>query len=88
MDSRDNARAEESAFAVPRIVTHSDNPGVAIPQPLTPSDAALVRRIFGLQAHGKMAAAREATAELDSKLLLGAILADRYLGRFHHATAA
>ena len=88
MDSRDNATAEESAFAIPRITTHSDNPGVALPQPLTPSDAALVRRIFDLQAHGKIAAAREATAELDSKLLLGTILANRYLGRYHHSTAA
>jgi len=88
MDSRDNATAEESAFAIPRITTHSDNPGVALPQPLTPSDAALVRRIFDLQGHGKIAAAREATAELDSKLLLGTILANRYLGRYHHSTAA
>jgi soluble lytic murein transglycosylase-like protein len=77
--------SEQSAMAMPRVSMHGGNQGVALPEPLSPSDAARVRRIFALQARGDIPAARRATAELDDKLLLGPILADRYLGRYHHA---
>jgi soluble lytic murein transglycosylase-like protein len=54
-------------------------PGVGVPQPLSPGEAAQVRRIFSLQGNGSMAEAARETARLQSDLLLGAILADRYL---------
>jgi len=73
-------------MAMPRVAMHGGNWGVALPEPLLPSDAARVRRIFALQARGDIPSARRATSELDDKLLLGPILADRYLGRFHRAT--
>jgi len=60
---------------------------VSLPQPLAPSDAARIRRIFTLQAHGAISAAEHETAQLDTdtplgRVMLGYILADRYLGRF------
>lgn len=82
-----NAADEQTAFAFPRVMLPS-SPEVALPRPLTPSDAARVRRIFALQDHGKMAQAARLTGELRNKLLLGAILADRYLGPYHHSTPA
>jgi soluble lytic murein transglycosylase-like protein len=53
--------------------------GVGLPQPLAPSEAAQVRRIFTLQGAGSMAEAARETDQLPTDLLLGAILADRYL---------
>ncbi len=77
---------EQTAMAIPRIEVPGANSGVGLPQPLTPSDAARVRRIFTDQTHGRMDEALRETTNLDSNLLLGSILADRYLGRFHHST--
>ncbi len=82
-----NGADEQTAFAFPRVLLHADSE-VAMPQPLDPSDAARVRRIFALQHQGKLAAADKLIPDLRSKLLLGAILADRYLGPYHHSTAA
>jgi len=79
---------DEVAMAVPRIALPDGNAGVALPQPLNPSDAALVRQAFALQAHGNLAGADRAIARLQNDLLLGPLLAERYLGRFHHASAA
>ncbi len=80
---------DQTAMAIPRVETPGGTaPEVALPQPLTPSDAARVRRIFADQAHGRMADAERETAQLGDPLLLGPILADRYLGRFHRATVA
>jgi soluble lytic murein transglycosylase-like protein len=70
---------DQTAFAVPRVAL----PGaaaVALPQPLSPADAARIRRIFALQAAGNLAEAARETATLDTTLLLGPILAERYLG--------
>lgn len=69
---------EETAIAIPRI---QDRPGaeVALPRPLPPSAAARVRRIFALQARGQAKRAQAETARLRDKLLLGDILAARYL---------
>ena len=78
----------ETAMAVPRIAPPDGNAGVALPQPLNPSDAALVRRAFALQDRGDLPGADRAIAELQSDLLLGHLLAARDLGRFHRATAA
>jgi soluble lytic murein transglycosylase len=68
----------QTALAVPRIGLRGAA-GVGLPQPLSPSQAALIRRIFSLQDAGAVADAARETARLDSDLLLGTILADRYL---------
>jgi soluble lytic murein transglycosylase-like protein len=77
---------EEAAMAIPRAPSLHGGP-VSLPQPLAPSEAARIRRIFTLQAHGRMADAARETGLLTSTILLGHIQADRYLGRFHRSTA-
>jgi soluble lytic murein transglycosylase len=79
---------DETAMAVPLMVLPGASDGVALPRPLSPSDAVLVRRIFVAQARGDLALAARATGELENTLLRGGILADRYLGSFHRSTAA
>ncbi|HET8995139.1 MAG TPA: lytic transglycosylase domain-containing protein [Acetobacteraceae bacterium] len=59
-----------------------------MPQPLDPSDAALVRRVFALQDHGKLTEADRLLHGVQNRLLLGEILADRYLGPYHRSTVA
>lgn len=76
---------DETAMAVPRVALLDGNAGVALPQPLGPSDAVLVRRAFALQERGDLQAADRAIAELQNDLLLGHLRAERYLGPFHHA---
>lgn len=78
--------SDQSAYAVPRSDPESGN-GFAFPQPLNPSDAVLVRQIFALQAQGRLAEAEKATAQLSNRILLGAILADRYTGPYDKPTA-
>ncbi|MCB8883343.1 lytic transglycosylase domain-containing protein [Acidisoma cellulosilytica] len=73
--------SDQTAYAVPRSDPDSGN-GFAFPQPLNPSDAVLVRQIFALQAQGKIADAQKATAQLSNRILLGPILADRYIGPY------
>ncbi|GAB2289329.1 hypothetical protein Dimus_023633 [Dionaea muscipula] len=73
--------SDQTAYAVPRTDPDSGN-GFAFPQPLNPSDAVLVRQIFALQAQGKIAEAEKATAQLSNRVLLGPILADRYIGPY------
>jgi soluble lytic murein transglycosylase len=68
----------QTALAVPRIGLHGAA-GVGLPQPLSPSQAALIRRIFSLQDAGSVADAARETGRLENDLLLGTILADRYL---------
>jgi soluble lytic murein transglycosylase len=80
------ANADETAMAIPRVALPGKNPGVALPNPLNPSDAIRIRRIFVWQEHGDIPAATRAAAEIEDPLLAGHILADRYLGRFHRAT--
>lgn len=81
-----DAITDQLALAYPRVVLRTA-PEVAWPQPLTPSDAALTRRIFALEDRGKLDEAKSLTGELTSPLLLGAIYAEKYLGRFHHSSA-
>lgn len=78
---------DQTAFGVPRVALHGA-PGVGLPQPLTPGQAARIRRIFALQAAGHIAEATQETDQLGNTLLLGPILADRYLGGFVHPTQA
>ncbi|MBN9562168.1 MAG: lytic transglycosylase domain-containing protein [Alphaproteobacteria bacterium] len=77
---------DEAAMAIPRAPSIHGGP-VSLPEPLAPSEAARIRRIFTLQAHGRMAEAARETGLLTSTILLGHIQADRYLGRFHRSTA-
>jgi peptidoglycan lytic transglycosylase len=77
----------QTAMAIPRIGAPDQGGGfAALPRPLSPGDAARVRRIFADQAAGRMTDAAALTARLNSDLLLGSILADRYLGPFHRST--
>ncbi|HUB13448.1 MAG TPA: transglycosylase SLT domain-containing protein [Acetobacteraceae bacterium] len=78
---------DQTAFAVPRVALGT-TAEVALPQPLAPSEAARIRHIFALQARGDLTGAIHETDRLDDHLLLGAILADRYLGGWMHPTAA
>lgn len=77
---------DDTALAIPRV-GQAGSAEVSLPQPLAPSDTARIRRIFALQAQGAISAAEHETARLDtdtplSQVMLGYILADRYLGRF------
>jgi soluble lytic murein transglycosylase len=78
---------DETAMAVPFTSLPGASEGVAWPRPLSPSDAVLVHRIFVAQLHGDLAQASRETDQLEDRLLLGHILADRYLGSFHRSTA-
>ncbi len=59
-----------------------------MPQPLAPSDAARIRRIFAMQARGDLAGAARETGSLSTQLLTGSILASRYLSRFGNSPPA
>ena len=78
---------DQTALGVPRIAL-TNAPGVPLPQPLSPGQAARIRQIFTLQARGAIAEAIRETDRLDNTLLLGPILADRYLGGWTHPGAA
>lgn len=79
---------EELAFAVPRVAPEGSRwGGVGLPQPLSPADAARIRRIFADQAAGHLADADALLAKVEDRTLLGDILADRYLQPGAHPTA-
>jgi soluble lytic murein transglycosylase-like protein len=82
---------DDTAFAVPRVDPRGFS-GIALPQPLAPSEAARIKRIFALQGRGDLPAAVAATADVDistqaGREMLGHILADRYLGPTTRPTA-
>jgi soluble lytic murein transglycosylase-like protein len=82
--------ADDTAYAVPRVAPRGA--GVALPQPLPPSEAARIRRIFLLQTHGDIAEAVRETEMLDKDVtltqgVLGHLLAQRHLGRYTHPPA-
>ena len=79
--------APQTAMAVPRTAP-PNGPEVVLPEPLAPSQEALVRRIFTLQDHGRIAEAERATSRLSDQTLLGSILADRYLGPYTVTSAS
>ena len=72
-------------MAMPRFAARG-GAGVALPHPLTPSDAARIKAIFSHQAHGRIPEAVIETDRLEDTSLLGHILADRYLGRSHRSS--
>ncbi|WP_158932826.1 lytic transglycosylase domain-containing protein [Acidisphaera sp. S103] len=47
-----------------------------------------MKRVFAFQDRGDIPDAIKASADLDDKLLMGAALADRYLGRYHRSSAS
>jgi soluble lytic murein transglycosylase len=73
-------------MAVPRVHLPAGSSGVGLPQPLPPSEAARIRRIFALQREGAIPAAIAETGRLTDTSLLGHILADRLLA--HPARSA
>ncbi len=85
-NGKETPAADEAAYAAPRVPQRAA-PEVAFPQPLTPGDVALMRRIFAFQAAGNIPEAVRSSSELENSLLVGTVLADRYLGRFHRSTA-
>ncbi len=54
-----------------------------LPQPLAPSDATRLRRIFAAQAAGNAAEAARESERLEDRRLLGQVLADRWLRPNH-----
>ena len=79
---------DETALAIPRLAPRAS--GTGLPQPLPPSEAARLRRLFALQSRGDIAAAVRQSlpfveaAEEDTLRdgLLGHLLADRHLGPY------
>jgi soluble lytic murein transglycosylase-like protein len=68
-------------MVMPRVHAPAGTGGLGLPQPLAPSEAARIRRIFALQRDGSLQAAALETSRLTDQTLLGHILADRYLNR-------
>jgi soluble lytic murein transglycosylase-like protein len=77
----------ETAFAVPRVTVRGDDE-VALPQPLSPGEAAQIRRILALQAGEHFPEAASDTERLEVPWMLGAVLADRYLNPAYRPTPA
>ncbi len=84
------AAGEETAFVNPRMVPGGGTglDGAELPQPLAPSDAARLRRIFQLQSLGHIAEAAAEMSGLSDPLLNGHVLAQRYLGRHTQPNSA
>lgn len=82
------SHSDDLAMAVPRVHPPAGASGVGLPQPLAPSEAARIRRIFALQKHDMVPQAVAETARLSDTTLLGHILADRLLARPARASSA
>ncbi len=78
---------ETVAYAVPRNAPAPDVE-IILPQPLTPSDAALYQRALALQRTGKCTAADKVMARVDDHMLIGPLLAARYTGNACPASPA
>ncbi len=79
---------EELAFAVPRVAPEGGHwGGVGLPQPLSAADAARLRHVFAAQADGDQAAADALLPHVGDRVLLGDVLADRYLAPGARPTA-
>ncbi len=72
------ASGDEFAYAVPRNAPSPDVE-VVLPEPLPPSAVATYKRIFTLQNDGSYAQADRLISRLSDPLLLGPVLAARYL---------
>ncbi len=69
---------DDVALAIPRMSPGSGT--IGLPHPLSASDALRLRRIFAAQAKGDLQIARTEAEQVSDPLLLGHVLADRYLG--------
>jgi soluble lytic murein transglycosylase-like protein len=83
---QDQPGADDTAMAIPRVASRG-GAGVALPQPLLPSEAIRIRQIFVLQARGDVERAERELEAVDrttplGEAMLGHILADRYLGQY------
>lgn len=80
--------AEEVALAVPRLPRDALRRGaeVALPQPLDPVQAALLRRAFGEVDRGNFTEAERLVHEAGAGLLTGHVVADWLLGPHHRST--
>src|ERR1700722_367480 len=79
--------ADQTAMAIPRVAMPGAR-GVALPQPLSPADVVRVRHIFALQRDGSIGEASRELDQLESDILHGTILADRYLDTGYTAEAS
>jgi soluble lytic murein transglycosylase len=77
---------DQTAMAIPRVGMPGAR-GVALPQPLSPGDVARIRHIVSLQHSGSITEATREMDRLESDILRGAILADRYLDTGYLAEA-
>ncbi len=87
-DMRQQSPTDEVALLTPRIIRPEVRKTIGVPRPLEPGEAAQTRQIFVLQSRGRLDEAARATEALRDPLLLPSLLADRYLGPFHRASAA
>jgi soluble lytic murein transglycosylase-like protein len=83
---RAQTASDDVALAIPRLAPRG-RVEVALPQPLPPDQAEVLRRVFSLQGRGDIAGAgrdtkRVATDTPLGKAMVGHVLADRYLGPF------
>ena len=78
---------DQTAMAIPRVGMPGSR-SIALPQPLSPGDVARVRHIFALQRSGAITDAGQEMERLDSNILHGAILADRYLNTAYISNAS
>lgn len=78
------AAAQEGTVRLARVEPRFEPPVLErLPEPLSSADVARYRRIFALQEQGRMREADRLVAELGNDLLMGHVLAERYL----HPTA-
>ncbi|GEN62210.1 lytic transglycosylase [Acetobacter oeni] len=88
--SGEERSGEEFAMAVSRLpegMTGGDDGVVALPRPLSPEMATLVRSIFRLQRQGAFAEALSSTTRLTDTTLLADVVAERFVNPAYHPTA-
>ena len=90
-NAEDQRNFDDTALAIPRVAPHS-GAGVALPQPLPPSQAVRIRQVFRLQSRGELVGATRELEAVDTttplgQAMLGHVLASRYLGRHVRAGA-
>jgi peptidoglycan lytic transglycosylase len=82
-----NDTVDQTAMAIPRIGIPGAH-GVALPQPLSSGDVSLIRNILALQRAGQITEANREIKRIENGLIMGAILADRYINTAYIADAA
>ncbi|MFC0500134.1 transglycosylase SLT domain-containing protein [Asaia krungthepensis] len=78
----DNTQSEETAFATPRSFAPGGSNG--LPHPLTASDAALLKEAFRAQRSGDFETAIARSRAAHDSVLMGDLLAERYLNPAYH----